>query len=101
MDSDAVDATETTNVHRDVSYSRSSAMLLWIFLAAVAGLSASIEFDVRLALVVVIIARVLQGTTAGALALMSGAITTFLARGVILSSEPDVPTAVVSAAFLI
>ncbi|NDE80252.1 MAG: response regulator [Actinobacteria bacterium] len=101
MDSDAVDATETTNVHRDVSYSRSSAMLLWAFLAAVAGLSASIGFDVRLALVVVIIARVLQGTTAGALALMSGAITTFLARGVILSSDPDVPTAVVSAAFLI
>ncbi|MFZ9580273.1 MAG: ATP-binding protein [Ilumatobacteraceae bacterium] len=101
MDSDAVDATETTNVHRDVPYSRSSAMLLWIFLAAVAGLSASIEFDVRLALVVVIIARVLQGTTAGALALVSGAITTFLARGVILSSDPDVPTAVLCAAFLI
>ena len=100
MDSDAVDATETSNVYRDVPYSRSSAMLLWIFLAAVAGLSASIEFDVRLALVVVIIARVLQGTTAGALALVSGAITTFLARGVILSSDPDVPTAVVSAAFL-
>ncbi len=100
MDSDAVDATETSNVYRDVPYSRSSAMLLWIFLAAAAGLSASIEFDVRLALVVVIIARVLQGTTAGALALVSGAITTFLARGVILSSDPDVPTAVVSAAFL-
>ena len=74
---------------------------MWIVLAASAGLVASLGFDVRLALAVVIVARVLHGLPAGALALVSGAVVTFVASGHLLSSEPDVTPAVLATLFLV
>jgi hypothetical protein len=74
---------------------------MWIVLAASAGLVASLGFDVRLALAVVIAARVLHGLPAGALALVSGAVVTFVVSGHILSSEPDVTPAVLATLFLV
>ena len=62
---------------------------------------ASFGFDVRLALAVVIVARVLHGRLAGAFALASGAVATLVARGHVLSSEPDMSPAVLAVAFLV
>ncbi len=101
MDTDAVDETGTTDDYRVVSRARFAALLAWAALAGVAGLAASLGFDVRLALAVAIVARALHGVPAGAVALASGAVVTFVVSGHVVSSETDVAPAVLSTLFLV
>lgn len=101
MNSDAVDETGTTNSHHRVSRTRVATLLAWIILAAGAGLTASLGFDVRLALAVVIVARAVHGVPAGVATLVSAAVVTFVARGYVSSAEPHLAPAAVASLFLV
>lgn len=90
-----------TSDHRLATRLRFDASITWIALGAAAGLTASLGVDLRLALAVVIFARASFGLPAGAVALLSTAVTTFIARGIALSARPDVPTGLVSVTFLV
>lgn len=101
MDSDAVDETGTTEAFQRVSRTRVATLLAWIILAAGAGLTASLGFDVRLALAVVIVARAVHGVPAGVAALTSAGVVTFVARGFVSSAEPHLAPAVLASLFLV
>jgi len=101
LDSDAVDETGTTEAFQRVSRTRVATLLAWIILAAGAGLTASLGFDVRLALAVVIVARAVHGVPAGVATLVSAAVVTFVARGYVSSAEPHLAPAAVASLFLV
>ncbi|MFN5603452.1 MAG: hypothetical protein ACK49V_02755, partial [Actinomycetes bacterium] len=84
-----------------MSRNRVATLLAWIILAAGAGLTASLGFDVRLALAVVIVARAVHGVPAGVSALVSAAVVTFVARGYVSSAEPHLAPAAVATLFLV
>jgi len=101
LDSEAVDETGTTNAYHRVSRTRIATLLAWITVAAGAGFTASLGFDVRLALAVVIVARAVHGVPAGVATLVSAAVVTFVARGYVSSAEPHLASATVASLFLV
>jgi len=101
LDSEAVDETGTTNAYHRVYRTRIATLLAWITVAAGAGFTASLGFDVRLALAVVIVARAVHGVPAGVATLVSAAVVTFVARGYVSSAEPHLASATVASLFLV
>lgn len=100
-DSDTVDDTETTTDDHSVTRPRFGVLFVWAAVSASVGFVASLDFDLRLALAVVIVARVTFGVPAGATALIAGAVTTFMAGGHVLVSDADVASGVLAAGSLV
>ncbi|MFM8847912.1 MAG: hypothetical protein ACKOHN_07665, partial [Actinomycetota bacterium] len=90
-----------TDAHRVGARESAGVLVSWGALAAFAGLTSVFGFDVRLALAVVIVARVSFGRRAGAVAVSAGAVVTLVAAAIAQSSDFDVATGIVAAVALV
>jgi len=90
-----------TDAYRVGARESAGVLVSWGALAAFAGLTSVFGFDVRLALAVVIVARVSFGRRAGAVAVSAGAVVTLVAAAIAQSSDFDVATGTVAAVALV